>query len=93
MFERLNVLIDDNIFDATVRNFYDADKSSGTQPQQHEKKQHTLNIIVRKDKLKSDLADFHHASMFSLVRSTLVRSTFLKIITTVLVNFQVRHIN
>ena len=33
-----------------------------------------MNVILRKDKTKMDLAVYHHASLFSLVYSTLVQA-------------------
>ena len=34
----------------------------------------SMNVILRKDKTKMDLAAYHHASIFSQVQSTLVNS-------------------
>ena len=67
IFKHLNLLIDENIFDARIKEFTDADKSYTTDSKRSTPKQHTVNIIVRKDKLKPALANFHHASMFSPV--------------------------
>ena len=33
-----------------------------------------INVILRKDKTKSDLAQFHHGSLFSPVMSTMVQA-------------------
>ena len=74
IFKHINLPIDENIFDVRIKEFTDADKSCTIDPNRSTPKQHTVNIIVRKDKLKSDLTNFYHASMFSPVRSTLLKA-------------------
>ena len=55
-----------------IKEFTDIDKATVSNLSTPNK--HTVNIIIRKDKLKPDLANFHHASMFSPVRSTLLKA-------------------
>ena len=62
----LDRIIDD-YNDYTIMN--DQQKSDRIQ-----QRQHTLNVIIRKDKTKSDLANFLLASCFSPVKSTLLRA-------------------
>ena len=72
VFKHLNILIYDNTFDKPVNEFKNIDKCNNKRPKPENQISQTLGIIVCKNKLNSDLANYHHASMFSLVRSTLL---------------------
>ena len=65
IFTPLNSLIDHNILDATIAEFKQGDTKVSTVATKP-----IMNVIIRQDKLKSDLAHYHHGSMFSPVRST-----------------------
>ena len=67
-FAPLNPIPQHDDFDATLAEFKRSDKHVSTIAKP------IINVIIRQDKLKSDLANYHHGSMFSPVRSTFLKA-------------------
>ena len=69
IFRHLNSPIDHNLLDNVIADFKRYDGKEKTVPSKA-----TVDIIIRQDKLKSDLGSYHHGAMFSTVSSTFLKA-------------------